>query len=461
MARTRSKLAAKDPVQEPTTSTKALPPSAVNPPKLFILPNDASPEARIVTLLNPVNATPNRYLFCPEQGFYEFTKIAAPRKAPRSWLIAPHQTLRDETSKTFPSVEHGTAENGKEADDLADGEQQEGAISISKGYITKSADLFVATPLDTLFLLLPALSPSKSTAKDTQKQLFLSLDDHLETLGATTPHLGQLLQSRKLRDRIEERMSDVCDMVNAGEEKMYRLSHPKLLIILLSKAERMSKNGFPASMEDRLIRPALEIPIMSIKREESDISTSEAGPTQSESQSSAQPPGTATPSTSDSQSTNTSVSTAATSLPPTATELPESKPTISAPEGVLHLLRLRTALAYLLSSYVPSLLHTPLRALLSSSSPINFSPLDAHLAHLTSLRAQATALRSLSDNISRKRGYNDDEEAVEARAEKKRKQDEDEKKKKNEPRGIKQLKKVDVSGMRKLSTFFGKAHVKK
>lgn len=52
---------------------------------------------------------------------------------------------------------------------------------------------------------------------------------------------------------------------------------------------------------------------------------------------------------------------------------------------------------------------------------------------------------------------NDDDEAIESRAEKKRKKEEDEKRKKaGESRGVKDLKKVDTTGMKKLSDFFGK-----
>lgn len=87
---------------------------------------------------------------------------------------------------------------------------------------------------------------------------------------------------------------------------------------------------------------------------------------------------------------------------------------------------------------------------------IDFGPLDQHLAKVKEAKAEVQALRSLSDNISRKRGCLDDDDAAEARAEKKRKKDEEDQRKKAESRGIKQLKKVDTSGMQKLSSFFTK-----
>ena len=55
----------------------------------------------------------------------------------------------------------------------------------------------------------------------------------------------------------------------------------------------------------------------------------------------------------------------------------------------------------------------------------------------------------------------EDDEVVAAREEKKRKKEEEERRKKNESRGVKELKKVDTSGMKKLSAFFAKVPAKK
>jgi len=265
-------------------------------------------------------------------------------------------------------------------------------------------------------------------------------------------------------------MAAICDIVDAGDEKMYRLSQQKLLAMLLSKAERMATEGLPASMEEKYVRAVLEVPIMSVKRETSDLDNATETapvpviegekPTEYQSQSSAQSPGTTTPSTAinDSQASTTSISTAASSLAlSTPPEIALSKPSITAPEDIPYLLRIRTALTFIFSSYIPPHLHKQLQTLLQDIKSPDFWPLDAHLSHIASMRSQAQALRSLSDNISRKRGFEGDDEAAEARAEKKRKKEEDEKRKKNESRGIKQLKKVDTTGMKKLSTFFGKA----
>jgi hypothetical protein len=259
-------------------------------------------------------------------------------------------------------------------------------------------------------------------------------------------------------------MEVACDTVDAGDQKMYRLSPQRLLEVLLSKASRMVKNGLPASMEERFILSALEAPIMSIKREESNISiATETTPTTIEDPSSqAEIPGTATPSESmDSRSTVQSVSTAVTTISTTSSTAETVVKPLEAPEGVPHLLRLRTAFTLILESYIPTSLHAPLQKLLAERKSPDFAPLTSHLAHLASLRAEATALRSLSDNISRKRGFEADDEAEAKREEKKRKKEEEERKKKNESRGVKQLKKADVSGMKKLSSFFTKAPAKK
>ncbi|KAI4668809.1 uncharacterized protein J4E78_002637 [Alternaria triticimaculans] len=409
MARTRSKPAKATPKEstpEPTTTAKPLPASTSNPPKLFVLPKDTSKDARIVSLDNPANDTHSRYYFCPQKGFYEFTRIAAPKKDFKSWLITGEKSEDDTT---------------EEAD----------ASRIGSGYITKSADLFIATPIDVLFLILPALTPK--SAKET-KQHFLAFDDYLDTLSSSSPHWKALLsQCPTLKAMIETKMRKICDTVDAGEESMYRLSQPKLLEVLVTKAERMVKKGLPPSMEERFIKTALEIPIMSIKREESTLTTTTT------------PDGDAEKENSTKVDSQTNVTTTIT--PP---DDAPSKPTLTTPTEIPHLLRLRTSLTYLLSSYVPPSLRTPLLALLAP----RFTPLDTHLSAIATLKSEALSLRSISDNISRKRAIEEDEEKIAEREEKKRKKEDEERKKKSEGRGVKALKKVDTSGMKKMSSFF-------
>ncbi|RAL63767.1 hypothetical protein DID88_003412 [Monilinia fructigena] len=427
-----------------------LQPDDANPPKVFILPKDISKEARIITLENPRYAKDSRYFVCPYQGFNEFTRIAAPKTTPKSWLLVPEDHLTTTTNEDLPKNESKEEE------------------SSAKGYVTKGADLFIATPIDSLFIILPALAPpSTSKVSDPPKKLFLSGDDYIDKLIAISPHLRSLLIG-KLRISLEKRMAAVCDTVDAGDETMFRINEEKLFMVLLQKAKKMVKHGLPASMEEKLIRRALDIPVMSIKREEA---TAQEG--LGEEASAPAESGNPTPQIESqaAQTTDSSVDTAASSFSETSTAAtpilgdlanpPEDEkisiPSIDAPKGVADLLRIRTAFFFICSNYVaPHLSDILKRSLKSSTSSVDFSPLDSHLAYLTKLRQDALAARSMGD-FSRKRAMVGDEEEIETRAEKKRKQDEEEKRKKaGESRGVKNLKKVNTSGMKKMSDFFRK-----
>lgn len=411
-----------------TTQKVSLPKESSNPPKQFILPANVCQDARILSILNPQSASPSRYLYCSQNGFFEFIRVGAPKTTPRSILLSPAAPGSSISNDNDPDV--------------------------SKGYITKSADLFVATPIDPLFLILPALSPTTSKiTSEPQKQLFLTLDDHLDNVSERSTHLTPLLAEHKsLSSLFELRIESVCDMVDAGDESMYRLSQSKLFGVLLGKAQKLVSVGLPASMEESLIRKALEAPMLGLKRDESSLDIAEDEESQS-----------TTPSTIlDSQSSTATLiseaSTSMTSVDGAADSDPVkiSDPPISAPEGVVALLRLRTAFSFIVSSYLPPHLASNMQSLLSSSdcSP-DFTPLDKHLTHIASLRQQAMVLRETT-SFNRKRGFEDDEEA-EARAEKKRKKEEEEKKAKaNMSRGVRDLAKVNVKGMKKMSDFFTK-----
>ncbi|KAG9852792.1 hypothetical protein KCV05_g8020, partial [Aureobasidium melanogenum] len=400
-----------EPNDETPLESASLEPSSNNPPLTFVLPEGISPDARVVTLPNPPSSVPSRYLFCPEKGIYEFTKIAAPKQTPWSLLIAPDQS----TTQVNKSI-------------------------VSTGYTVESAHLYIATPIDPLFILLPALIP----AADSHDQLFLTIDDHLDKLAERAKHLTHLLRSTKIQQSFEKRADAVCDNVDLGHEKMFRLSNDKLLAELVTKAQRVVANGLPASIETHFVQEALRIPMMAVQRSESQ---DEPTPTPDADSS--------TPSAAieQSQPSQSSAVTEATSL---------ASASQSTPDSITTLLRLRTALNMVLSNYIPSALHTPLNTLLkSSSSPVDFAPLDAHLDHIADAKRRAQALRSLSDNISRKRSTVNDEEAEEREATKRRKKEEEEAKKKNMSRGVKQLGKVNTTGMMKLSSFFTKAPAKK
>lgn len=444
MARTRSKPAPKDEsTPEPAQSTtKPLPPSTSYPPKLFILPKDASRDARIVTLENPATGVASRYFYCSEKGFYEFTRIAAPKKECKSWLIAGERS---------GAVELKEDEQKKEVE-----------TGIGSGYVSKNADLFIATPIDLLFLILPALAAK--TSKDT-KQLFLALDDYLDILASSSRHWRVLLsQYTALEAMIVKKVRTVCDTVDAGDETMYRLSHEKLFAVLSKKAERMVKNGLPPSMEEKLVKTVLDVPIMSIRREDSTLS---ADSIENTAQDEALTPSTKEDSQLSTSTTADSQTTISTTITTPDDDNNAAQPALQTPPEIPHLLRLHTSLLYLTRTYLPPPLHslltthlTPTTSTSSTSPPSgslpNFTALHTHLAHLSKLKAAASALRNISDNISHKRSLDVDEDVLAAREMKKRKKEDEERKKKTEGRGVKMLKKADTSGMKKMSAFFSK-----
>jgi hypothetical protein len=453
--KTRAKGSIKTSAEESASAKSAAPkvqlcPESSNPSQIFILPKDISTEARIITLENPRYLVESRYVACPERGFYEITKVAAPNATPRSWLL---------------SAQESESAN-RDSEELVDSKVDAKDPNLSKGYITKAATMFVATPVDPVFFVLPALAPLQTTkGSESSKKLFLSGEDYLDRIGSASPQFNILLRKDGVRTLLEARMAAVCDTVDVGGDTMYRMNEEKLLKELMSKAKKMIKNGLPASMEEKLVRKALEAPMLSIKREESSMQE----PVQEEEDAALAESGILTPAT-ESADSQITVSTAATSFSEASTaatsfssdstlsqKVEIAQPIISAPEGIADLLRLRTAFSFICSNYLPPHLTSMLKDILSSpeTSPIDFTPLETHLAHLSKLRQDALAARSLGD-MSRKRSILDDDED-ESRAEKKRKKEEEEKRKRaGESRGVKNLKKVNTTGMKKMSDFFKK-----
>ncbi|KAK5680230.1 hypothetical protein LTS10_007157 [Elasticomyces elasticus] len=370
------------PAPTSTESKHILPPPSPNPPHLFILPRNAGPEARILSLPHPVTSKPTRFFVDPERGVYEFTRVAAPKRKEtcRSVLLA--------------------------AEEEDDGE----------GYVLKEAEVFVATALDAVFTLLPAFCTGEEWGTFYDR-LFSSSDDE-EGGGGRYAHLRSLFQSssagRALEKNLETRMRSICDTIEIGDETSYKLSPPKLAHLLFTKAQRMVSKGLPPSLSEHFVRLPLQAPELSVKREDSTLSIMVDEPPI-----------------------------------PTTTNPPAE------PEELKHLLRLRTALAYLCSSYIPPTLVPKLQE--HFIAMVDFAPLDVRLAEIAKLKAEAVALRSLGDNISRKRrGEMDDEDSVQRAETKKRKKEEEDMKKKNVSLGVKKLAKVDVKGMKKMSSFFTK-----
>lgn len=418
---------------------------ANRPPKVLVLPEDPSPEARICTLAHPRTSTPSRYYFDPDNGLYEFTRIAAPKAACRSWLLG--RQTRPVGQKDGAPPDKAPTTNAKpelvEVDDRP----------ISDGYTIKSAEMLIATPIDYLFLLLPSFIHETSAKAPTSKKLFLTADDLLEKLSEKSKHFDVVLGHEQTRLVMEQRMGAVCDTVDTGDEEMYRLSDEKLLRELVRKAKIMITKGLPASMEERFIRKALETPVLVLKHEETSVPDATRSRNKMPTSESIVLEG------SDSQASTASAESMASALSATTemTDPDDITPAINASE-LYHLLRLRTALLYIISSYVPPVIANSLHTLITSGqSGIDFKMLDERLANIAEMRAEALASRSLGD-FSRKRSMYEDDDGAETKAEKKRKKEEEEKKKKaGESRGIKDLKKVDTKGMKKMSDFFSKA----
>jgi hypothetical protein len=425
--------AASDETPTKAASKVQLGPESTNPPKIFILPKYINPEARFVTLCHPRTSDETRYLYCPTKGFYEFTKVAAPKKTPRSWLLASPESLSADNSPQETNAEV------KHEDPLE--------YNANRGYVTKTADILIATPVDPLFLILPTLSPpTKST--DT-KRLFLSSDDYFDTLTTSSEHFRTIIQQSSARTLFEARMTAVCDTVDAGDESMFRLSMPKLFSLIVQKAKAMSTGDLPASVEEKFIREALRKPMLSLKRGETSHEL------ENEESESSTPKTVTTDSQTTADTAATSFTSETTIMAKSHTEGRPAVPPIDAPEAVPDLLRLKMAFSYITSSYLPSHLASELLTLLDGSSETDFTPLTDHLAHLSALKKEALSTRSMSD-FSRKRTI-EDEEAGEGRLAKKKRAEEEEKRKKaGMSRGVRDLKKVDVSGMKKMSDFFKK-----
>ena len=420
---------------------------AAHPPRVLILPKNASPGACVCTLAHPRTLTPSRYYFDPDKGLYEFTHIAAPKSSCRSWLIG--RQTRFVSQKDDPSLGKAPTPTEKPKPELAEADDR----PISDGYTVKNAELLIATPIDPMFLLLPSFVYESSPKSPTSERLFLSADVLLEKFSEKSRHFSHISGHEVIRLLVEQGMRAVCDTVDAEDEEMYRLSEQKLLRELMQKATTMVAKGLPASMEEQFIRKTLEAPVMVVRHPETSIS--EAAMSRNET-----PTPESTLSEAFDSQTSTGSSDSMASALSIATEVtpPENTtPAIKASE-LYHLLRLRTALSYIMSNYVPPVLAKTLNTLISSGkSQVDFRLLDEHLTGIAKMRAEALASRSIGD-FSRKRSSYEDDHAAETRAEKKRKKEEEDKRTKaGESRGIKDLKKVNTKGMKKMSDFFGKA----
>jgi Ydr279p protein family (RNase H2 complex component) wHTH domain/Ydr279p protein triple barrel domain len=426
--KTRAKPKAEGNETESSATKRELPSSDSNAPRLLILDRKICSDASIMTLSHPRTRAPTRYYVCPDSGIYELRKTAS-ATSPSSWLLQTNES---------------SVLNALKANVEVDADSK---TPIAQGYISRASDVFTATTFDPFFLMLPALEKqSPYHGERTNKQL-LCMDDLLEDLFENSKHFKHLMDS-PLAKILENRLAAVCQMVEV-DERMYRLDHEKIFQELLSKAQKMSKLGLPPSMEDKFVTRALEKPAFasalaaapaeqSVGIAETERESEEDGGSQSASTSS---------------STSNSQNSAETGL-----TTPDSGKQVSVEfNKVKELQRVRVAYSFILASYFsPKWEKHLLSRLNEQDTPLDFTPLDEYLADIARMKEEALAARSITD-FSRKRGIEDDEVAAE-RAEKRKKLDEEEKRRKaNESRGVRDLKKVNVSGMKKMSDFFKKA----
>src|SRR5436190_16083073 len=153
--------------------------------RTIILPSNATNEARFVSLENPRTGSLNQYYFCPKLGLYEFTVIKSPLSVPRSVLFAPTMGRKD----NCPDGADVSNEDDDVSGDTSD--QRNRSRTSHEGYISKTAELLVATPVDLIFFMLPILAPA---SKHTMAQkLFQPTDDILDSHSGIPKHLRDIL----------------------------------------------------------------------------------------------------------------------------------------------------------------------------------------------------------------------------------------------------------------------------
>ena len=385
-----------------------LPPRDERPMRTCIFPKAASSEARILSLPNPSNGQLSRYLYCPRSGFFEFTQIKSPISSPQSCLLipGPREDAADDTDTDF-----------------------------GNGYVIQDAHILVATPIDARLFLTPLFKPGMLNERGRPHMARLT-EDLLEELARTSAHMRMLLRYPSARRLFEQELAKVCECVDALGETAYRLESLGLLSLLLRKAEIIVRDAWPPSLEKH-VQKRLEIPAAIVAMRDASQSTSNDD--QSE------------PGAEEAQQVNHTLDS------PGRIRKTEQPP-LGPSEEVIRQLRVRTALDFILSSYVPAKLKTYFEKVVSSPNcqMVDFQAMQTYLDGVEKLKTEAQALRSISDNVSRKRPAEEDDELQEARNEKRRKKDEEEKRRKQESRATKDLKKVDTSGMKKLSSFFNK-----
>lgn len=413
------------------TSTPSLPPSDPNPSQLFILPSDASSAARFVSLVNPATSQLTRYLYCPDTGFYEFKQVGRPKSVPASFLLSQDGASNHEK----PNLSQSPSTSGTNHEKYDE----------NKNYILDGCSILIATPFDPLFLLTPLVPVGAINDRTDWPHLARLLEDYLETLAQSSKHLAQLLRRKGVRNLFEKRLKLIAQEQDIGVGVTYRLDALLLLNLLYEKAQRaVSKDVWPASLE-REVLSQLETPATASTFDGASSQEKLSNPSQGYNKRDHQ---------GHEADAQVEQVTGADGAQMHRDHSPQgTEPT---PEGIVRKLRIRTALSFLLSSYIPPDLRGHLQSVIALNNFYDFSDLDGHLHRIEKLKQEAQALRSLSENVSYKRQGPDDHEAARARAKKRQKREDEENKRKSESRAMKDLKRTDISGMKKLSSFFAK-----
>ncbi|KAK6538826.1 hypothetical protein TWF694_010391 [Orbilia ellipsospora] len=473
-------------------------------PKVFILPVGKGSEDTVTvshTILNlkhPNSGQLTRYLLHhppASEGstsapfLYEILKIANPVPTPRSWLITPdlpplvHPTDLPKTADE--SKEEGVAEDeedeseskaeekdepesndendekddSKEEQDDHEGEQ-EGQENPSDGtpdkssLIIKDAHLYLTTPIDPIYLLVPHLTSDKTSRN------FLSLEDLLDGHSESSTWSKILKLHPPAEKLLQSRLLTICDTVEAADEVMYRINTKKLTDLLLSRVQSVAKSLPPSLTKhiNRKLSKPLGAQARSWRRqvqqdtsggivddaELEDDSKETGGETQEvESQlrreasrlNLNEESGTNTPAEIDTQ----------------VTAVVEEESLLPPPE-ILWISQLGHAVQFM-QNYVPSSVYTALVAEVHRLYPIE--PLEAYQEELKTLRAAASQAMDFTMSHT-KRTIEDLEGGVsreEAEREKKRKKKEADGKK---SQAVKKLEKVNTTGMKKMTAFFKK-----
>ncbi|RVD86378.1 uncharacterized protein DFL_004657 [Arthrobotrys flagrans] len=424
-------------------------------PRVFILPN-SDDNNTILTFEHPNTNIPTRYLIhhptsssSPSDQstpfIYEILKVSNPPHAPRSWLVTPD----------VPPLSLPDSNSSKEE------EERDDKLSL----IIKDAHLYLTTPLDPLYLLLPHLSSQKTSCN------FLSFDDLLESHPESTkwtkllslhPNSSQILQSRLL---------SICDTVSAGGvEQMFRLNLEKLHTLLISRVEAVAK-ALPSSLTKHISRK-LSKPIgtqaSTAWKRQSDIKPSGGGII-NDAELEDQDEDTQEPIPEGGVDSQLRREASKLNLDDTTTDTPTEggggggeeeerteiiQENLLPPPEIQYLCHLSHSLQFF-QNYLPQEIYSSLSERLDKLHPRE--PLEKYTEELKSLRAAANAAMDFS--MSHSKRTLEDLEAGGGRSredierEKKRKKKEEDSKKSS---GVKKLEKVDTKGMMKMTAFFKK-----